>query len=917
MSLLPLRAQVLKFHAVGAGGTTPAQASNGQITHFGVVGGIVAQGSSAGNHTGFFYANLDYRPATQSSDLTFSSSSADNTTFSVTVNWTKGNGARRLMLVREGTPVNASPMDGTSYTANATFGSGSEIGSGNFVVYDGTGNSVTVSGLTNKVYYFKVFEYNGRYGDNDVNIVYQPGDATGNPRAFAAEPTARPTAITFSEIVATSMKGTFPAANATGYLVLRKTGSAPTEVPQDGVTYSGTFGQSTVVHNGSENVFVSTGLTAATTYYYALFAYNGSGSTINYLSTNPLQVSKITVPVEPTVTLSNATATNFNAEWTEMPTATGYGLDVSTEEDFSSFVDGYEDKYIAGTLTNVTGLLPSTQYFVRVRALNSSGPSANSATRFITTQASPTGPVVPLSVTTSQTSQSANHTTVSASVSGGFGIRTVKVHVRNIRSTDAYTVHTLEEVGGGKYEYTVAHASVADPLGLELKFEVTDATGTQTTTGYFYSPIPPNTEIPNMPFGGKTSDYRMISIPYSVTLNNSALVFASLGAYDKEKWRLLTWNGSNYVDNPSTILPGQAYWFNALTKPTIILGEGSVVAANKSAPFPIALRQGWNMIATPYPFEVSWDDVLEFNDNPAVSDYYVYTSEGYSTSSVLEPWKGGFVFADNALTLNIPVGSQSVSNGRTRRTTAFGRTPGVDENWIVPISVRQGNYKSSLHAFGMHEEASLSKDRFDAVALPSLFDAPELVTNHEEFFAPHFVRDVVPPHSKYVWSFTLKANATAPVELYWDNEALAQSQAQLRLYDPAAGKFVDMRLTDRYTVPSARDRKIAFVYNASGDDETPEELMTAYPNPFSTITHLPAIANTSGQPSPVKLQIRNAAGLEVFSEHYELTPWGVVQPAWDGRDNRGNDISAGVYFYYLTYSGEGQLKTLRGKLVKR
>jgi endonuclease I len=87
-----------------------------------------------------------------------------NTTSSVLISWKSGNGARRLVLARASSPVNASPTDSNSYYANATFGSGTQIGSGNFVVYDGMGSSAEILGLNqNLSYHFLVVEYNG-YG---------------------------------------------------------------------------------------------------------------------------------------------------------------------------------------------------------------------------------------------------------------------------------------------------------------------------------------------------------------------------------------------------------------------------------------------------------------------------------------------------------------------------------------------------------------------------------------------------------------------------------------------------------------------------------------------------------------------------------------------------------------------------------
>jgi hypothetical protein len=84
---------------------------------------------------------------------------------SLRLKWTNGNGSRRLVLGKQGTAVNSNPVDGTSYTANATFGTGDEIGTGNFVVFGSTIDSVVVTGLNmNATYHFRVYEYNGTGG---------------------------------------------------------------------------------------------------------------------------------------------------------------------------------------------------------------------------------------------------------------------------------------------------------------------------------------------------------------------------------------------------------------------------------------------------------------------------------------------------------------------------------------------------------------------------------------------------------------------------------------------------------------------------------------------------------------------------------------------------------------------------------
>ena len=95
-------------------------------------------------------------PVTPASSITFTC----KTLTSMNVSWTNGDGANRIVVV-SASPITASeePVDGTTYTANTVYGSGTAIGSG-FVVYNSTGNSVTVTGLLSATtYYFAVFEY--------------------------------------------------------------------------------------------------------------------------------------------------------------------------------------------------------------------------------------------------------------------------------------------------------------------------------------------------------------------------------------------------------------------------------------------------------------------------------------------------------------------------------------------------------------------------------------------------------------------------------------------------------------------------------------------------------------------------------------------------------------------------------------
>ncbi len=81
---------------------------------------------------------------------------------SIYLNWKSADGNRRIVVASANGKIKSAPSDGTEYNANTVFGQGDQVISGDFVVYNGTGSSVSVTNCNpNNTYYFKVYEYNG------------------------------------------------------------------------------------------------------------------------------------------------------------------------------------------------------------------------------------------------------------------------------------------------------------------------------------------------------------------------------------------------------------------------------------------------------------------------------------------------------------------------------------------------------------------------------------------------------------------------------------------------------------------------------------------------------------------------------------------------------------------------------------
>jgi endonuclease I len=116
---------------------------------------------------------------------------------------------------------------------------------------------------------------------------------------LATEPTSQATSLSFSNVKTYRLSASFASASGVdGYLVLRKKGSPIiTGIPTDGTVYQrgDIVGDAQVVYSSNASSFSPNNIIASTQYYFAVFAYNGFGTNINYLTTSPL-TGNVTTP---------------------------------------------------------------------------------------------------------------------------------------------------------------------------------------------------------------------------------------------------------------------------------------------------------------------------------------------------------------------------------------------------------------------------------------------------------------------------------------------------------------------------------------------------------------------------------------------------------------------------------------------
>lgn len=121
-------------------------------------------------------------PTTGSSAAVFTSISQNEITFT----FTKGNGAKRIIVAKNASESSTNPTNNTSYASNAAYGSGDALDG--YVVYNNDGQSATITNLTaGNLYYFSIYEYNysGANIQYATSVKYTTSATTLQPDADA------------------------------------------------------------------------------------------------------------------------------------------------------------------------------------------------------------------------------------------------------------------------------------------------------------------------------------------------------------------------------------------------------------------------------------------------------------------------------------------------------------------------------------------------------------------------------------------------------------------------------------------------------------------------------------------------------------------------------------------------------------
>ena len=508
---------------------------------------------------------------------------------------------------------------------------------------------------------------------------------------------------------------------------------------------------------------------------------------------------------------------------------------------------------------------------------------------------------------------------ISISPVGGIGQYTIRLNYKAVLAEE-YKEENFSASQGESLVITIAENEF-DVFGLIFDVVISDGDNIFSSVDNLIFRSFDELEAPRIStierFGGTLESWNLFSIPYELENNSISAIFTDLDPARHEfDWRIMRYrsNSNDYVNfNTGQTRVGEAYWFNAKEPVTINTGAGQVTT---EIPFSLILSQGWNLIGNPYNIAISWNQVLEDNGSPAeVGQLQVFSGTTQSAGNVMQPFTGGFVFADAATSVTIDPRTAAGGRRLNKPVEKITSHDLGEAEWVLNLNLVSEGYKERVGGFGMHPAARNLKDEYDQMAVPRFVAYSDLYTVHEEYFYPYFSTDIVPTNQSHSWEFTLASNKTEGISaITWDHKVLGENKAQLILIDKQTGQLVDMKATGSYTV-DLNDKEFEFEILYSADANTPigpqsAILGNAYPNPAKTSTFIPLAVPASDKDVEIRLSIFDINGKQVkLLRNSPIAP-GFHQIEWDLTNDQFSTVGRGLYIYRVEIEGQVLQKKL-------
>lgn len=399
-------------------------------------------------------------------------------------------------------------------------------------------------------------------------------------------------------------------------------------------------------------------------------------------------------------------------------------------------------------------------------------------------------------------------------------------------------------------------------------------------------------------------------------------------------------------DNTSEVISpvGLAYFVKTKAATSVI--TYGLDYSNKSVRIPI--HEGWNMIGDPYNYAVSFNTLViedksgarytaqQAADNGVILPYiYRFLGGEYEfqalPNGVLAPWEGHWIYVipksgtpnpANVLTLIVqPVQGGAVSRSASVGSRAASTLPRISGSgsWTLRLEARTNTGQVDTSNY-IGTTTRAATDRLSSVPEPPKM-SPYVSLGFTKADAPNgiglYSQDLQPAGGVKTWDMVVNTDqADTDVTLSWPEIRSVPRNVRLTLTDKATGQTIDLR------------QRSSFRFNTGRSVEPRLLTVTAKPSAIAgraLITNLmvnPVRASNGGRSTPiyeinyslsqdvrVEMSILSASGKTMATVgNTRAATVGDNRAVWNGRDNAGRDLPAGMYVLQVrAITGEGEM----------
>ncbi len=409
-----------------------------------------------------------------------------------------------------------------------------------------------------------------------------------------------------------------------------------------------------------------TSLTANTLYYYRGYATNSAGT--GYSADGTFT----TLPLAPTVGTGNSiTSSGFTAYWSHPTMGAAsytYTVEVDDNSDFSSITTTDSSISSSNTSQAIIGLVASTTYYYRVKAVNAQGSSDWSSTSAgVTTSSAATPTLNPVTLSSALTSTYGTASTGVSFTANGSNL------TGNITATAQSGYEVSTSLGSG-YDASV---SVSAGTTVYVRFSSTRAAGTyNSATAVVLSG------------GGASSSANITTSSSGNTVSQKALTVTGLTAQNK------------VYDGLTTATATGTAAFSGVVGADAVSLTGTPIYTFVSA------NVGTSISVSTSGYSLTGGDAGNYTltqptliaDITARSLTITANDVSKNSGVALSGGAGSIAFTSSGLQNGQTIGSVTISYGSASSATGDGLTPGVYSSQVTPSAATGGTFNSANYS---------------------------------------------------------------------------------------------------------------------------------------------------------------------------------------------------------------------------